>query len=98
MPETMTKSIEEVKADLKAAMKKQGYMTSANKHWKRHGTMRGFRDCSINFTDKWDENIKKLPCRKPFANVMLNNNRQKIHRLKAKLLEMDLGDENETID
>ena len=82
-------ALEQLKTKLEKAETLQADMKAANAYYRKHKTMKGFK----NYTDEQAENLDKEIAanwyEKPFAPYELTNNNAKIKNTKARIAELE---------
>lgn len=80
-------AVQELEAKISAKESNQAEMKEANAYYRKHKTMKGYKDLSDEKAESIDEKIKASYSwqQKPYPSYMLSNNNQEIHRLKNRL-------------
>ena len=82
--------IEELEQKILKKENHQKEMKEVNAYYKKHKTMKGYKNLSDEKAKKIDEQIKGSCSwqQKPYPSYLLSNNNQEIHRLKKRLQEI----------
>lgn len=90
-------AIEQLKAKLEKAEALQAEMKAANAYYRKHKTMKGYKDYTDEEAAERDKEIAASWYEKPFAPYELTNNNAKIKNTKARIAELErLKNEAET--
>lgn len=80
--------INELLEQIERLMADQQRMKAANKHYRKHKTMRGFTGVPDNSAEHWDSDVKLQENRVPYPPAVLASNSATIRRLKPKLQKL----------
>ena len=91
-------AVQELEAKISAKESNQVEMKEANAYYRKHKTMKGYKDLSDEEAEKMDKEIKAdySWAQKPYPSYMLSNNNQEIHRLKNRLQALKKAKETPT--
>ncbi len=91
-------AIQELEAKILSKENLQKEMKEANAHYRKHKTMKGYKNLSDEEAESMDEKIKSSYSwqQKPYPSYMLSNNNQEIHRLKNRLQALKKAKETPT--
>lgn len=83
-------AVEKLTEKLNTCEKEQQYMKSANAHYRKNGTMKGFDNISDEQAAKMDESIQGgySWAQVPYPSYMLTNNNAEIRRLKKRIEQL----------
>ena len=83
-------AVEKINLKIEKLEEKQSYMKEANSHYRKNGTLKGFKDLTDETASGYDKIIKdKFLYKVPYAPYELTNNLQNINRLKDRLKELE---------
>lgn len=82
-------ALEQLRAKLAEAEALQAEMKAANAYYRKHKTMKGYKDYSDETAARLDESIKRSWYGVPFASFELTNNNAKIRSTKARIAELE---------
>ncbi|MDR1246098.1 MAG: DUF3560 domain-containing protein [Clostridiales Family XIII bacterium] len=90
-------AMDKLEAKLAKLEQNQEFMKAANAHWRKHKTMKGFRDITDEGAAKIDEQMKTaymwVQKNGPCESFRLSNNNANIKRLKDRLAQLQALDE-----
>ena len=91
-------AVQELEAKISDKESNQAEMKEANAHYRKHKTMKGYKNLSDEEAESMDEKIKSSYSwqQKPYPSYMLSNNNQEIHRLKNRLQALKKAKETPT--
>lgn len=91
-------AVQELEAKILSKESLQSEMKEANAYYRKHKTMKGYKNLSDEEAISADEEIKSGYSwqQKPYPSYMLSNNNQEIHRLKNRLQELKKAKETPT--
>ena len=82
-------ALEKLQQKVKKLEARQAEMKEANAYYRKHKTMKGFKDFSDKRAETLDKAIEESRYKKPFAPFKLTNNNAKIKSAKARIAEIE---------
>lgn len=82
-------AIEQLRAKLEKAEKLQAEMKAVNAYYRKHKTLKGYKDYTDEKAAELDETIKSSMYGVPFAPYELTNNNAKIKNIKARIASLE---------
>lgn len=91
-------AVEELEEKILNKENLQKEMKEANAYYRKHKTMKGYKNLSDEEAESMDKDITsdRNWCKKPYAPFELSNNNQEIHRLKNRLQSLKKAKETPT--
>jgi len=93
-------AIKELEEKIERLESKQKEMKEGNAYYRKHKTLKGFKDLDDEDAERLDENIQSDVLKRyiPFPAYVLSNNNQNIHRLKGRLEQLKKAKEKPTVE
>lgn len=82
-------ALEQLQAKLEKAEKLQAEMKTVNAYYRKHKTLKGYKDYSDEKAAELDEEIKNSLHKVPFAPYRLTNNNAKIKQVKSRIASIE---------